>query len=118
MSLVGPKGDIDVGASNLLVNTRFAAQAGRPAVMDSFILFALDCADPKLASIGLFSVRPVFIGWIALLATDATGSSGRTNIFNTLGFGNISASGVGLCDIPDPDETFERVRSLVDTQRV
>jgi membrane protein YdbS with pleckstrin-like domain len=52
------------------------------------------------------------------LATDATGSSGRTNIFNSLGFGNISASGVGVCDIPNPDETFERVRRLVDTQRV
>jgi len=52
------------------------------------------------------------------LATDATGSSGRTNIFHALGFGNISASGVGVCDILNPDETFEKVRRLVDTQRV
>jgi membrane protein YdbS with pleckstrin-like domain len=52
------------------------------------------------------------------LATDATGSSGHTNIFNALGFGNISASGVGVCDIANPDETFERVRRLVDTQRI
>ena len=51
------------------------------------------------------------------LATDATGSSGRTNVFNALGFGNISASGVGVCDIPNPDEIYERVRRLVDTQR-
>jgi uncharacterized membrane protein YdbT with pleckstrin-like domain len=51
------------------------------------------------------------------LATDATGSSGRTNVFSALGFGNLSASGVGVCDIPSPDETFERVRHLVDTQR-
>jgi len=51
------------------------------------------------------------------LATDATGSSARTNVFGALGFGNISASGVGICDIPHPDETFERVRRIVDTQR-
>ncbi|MGD0024943.1 MAG: PH domain-containing protein, partial [Xanthobacteraceae bacterium] len=33
------------------------------------------------------------------LATHATGSFGRTNVFTALGFGNISASGVGVCDI-------------------
>jgi len=47
------------------------------------------------------------------LATDATGSS----LFSALGFGSISASGVGVCDVPHPDETFERVRRIVDTQR-
>jgi len=52
------------------------------------------------------------------LATDATGSSARTNVFNALGFGNISANGVGVCDIPNPDEIFERVRRIVDAQRV
>jgi len=52
------------------------------------------------------------------LATDATGSSTRTNVFSALGFGNISASGVGVCDIPNPDETFERVRRIVDAQMV
>lgn len=51
------------------------------------------------------------------LATDATGSYARTNVFNALGFGNISASGVGVCDIPNPDEVFERVRRMVDAQR-
>ena len=50
------------------------------------------------------------------LATDATGSSARTNVFTALGFGNISASGVGVCDIPNPDETFEKVRRIVDAQ--
>jgi len=50
------------------------------------------------------------------LATDATGSSARANVFSALGFGNISASGVGVCDIPNPDETFERVRRIVDGQ--
>jgi uncharacterized membrane protein YdbT with pleckstrin-like domain len=52
------------------------------------------------------------------LATDATGSSARTNVFSALGFGNISASGVGVCDIPNPDEIFERVRRVVDAQTV
>ena len=51
------------------------------------------------------------------LATDATGSLARTNVFNALGFGNISASGVGVCDIPNPDDTFERVRRIVDAQK-
>jgi len=51
------------------------------------------------------------------LATDATGSSGRTNVFSALGFGNVSASGVGVCDIRNPDEIFERVRHMVDAQR-
>jgi len=51
------------------------------------------------------------------LATDATGSC-RPNIFNALGFGNVSASGIGVVDIPNPDETFERVRRIVDTQKI
>ncbi len=50
------------------------------------------------------------------LATEATGSSGRTNIFNALGFGNVSASGVGVRDIRNPDQTFERVRDLVEAK--
>jgi hypothetical protein len=52
------------------------------------------------------------------LATEATGSSPRTNVFNALGFGNISASGVGVCDVRNPDETFERIRSIVDSRNV
>ena len=52
------------------------------------------------------------------LATEATGSAPRTNVFNALGFGNISASGVGVCDVRNPDETFERIRSIVDSRNV
>lgn len=52
------------------------------------------------------------------LATLATGSSGpHSNPFYALGFGNISASGVGIRDIPDADDAFERVRALIDSQR-
>jgi len=51
------------------------------------------------------------------LATDATGSSARTNVFSALGYENVSASGVGVCDIRNPDETFEKIRNIVDTQR-
>ncbi len=50
------------------------------------------------------------------LATEATGASTRPNVFSALGFGNVSASGVGVCDIRNPDRTFERIRSMVDAQ--
>ena len=50
------------------------------------------------------------------LATQATGSSGRPNVFTAFGFGNISSSGVGVCDIRNPDETFEKIRGIVDSQ--
>jgi membrane protein YdbS with pleckstrin-like domain len=50
------------------------------------------------------------------LATLATGSSRGSNPFVTLGFGNVSASGVIVRDIPDPDTTFEQIRQLVDAQ--
>jgi uncharacterized membrane protein YdbT with pleckstrin-like domain len=53
------------------------------------------------------------------LATEATGSSSaRTNVFGAFGFGNISASGVGIRDILSPDETFEKIRNLVDSHNV
>jgi membrane protein YdbS with pleckstrin-like domain len=50
------------------------------------------------------------------LATLATGSSRNSNPFVALGFGNVSASGVIVRDIRDPDATFERIRRLVDAQ--
>ena len=50
------------------------------------------------------------------LATLATGSTGATNPFVALGFGNVSASGIIVRDISDPDGTFEKVRQLVDAQ--
>jgi membrane protein YdbS with pleckstrin-like domain len=50
------------------------------------------------------------------LATLATGSTRNTNPFVALGFGNVSASGVIVRDINDPDVTFEKVRQLVDAQ--
>ena len=52
------------------------------------------------------------------LATPATGSSGNFNPFVALGFGNVSASGVSVRDIRDPDQAFERIRRLVDARRV
>jgi membrane protein YdbS with pleckstrin-like domain len=50
------------------------------------------------------------------LATLATGSTSRTNPFVTLGFGNVSASGVIVRDISDPEGNFDWVRRLIDTQ--
>lgn len=51
------------------------------------------------------------------LATLATGSGPRANPFYALGFGNISASGVGIRDIREPDQVFERIRALTDARR-
>jgi uncharacterized membrane protein YdbT with pleckstrin-like domain len=51
------------------------------------------------------------------LATLATGSGPRSNPFYALGFGNISASGVGVRDIPDADAAFEKIRKLIDARR-
>jgi membrane protein YdbS with pleckstrin-like domain len=50
------------------------------------------------------------------LATLATGSTRNTNPFTALGFGNVSASGVIVRDIEEPDDIYERVRQLVDAE--
>jgi membrane protein YdbS with pleckstrin-like domain len=50
------------------------------------------------------------------LATLATGSTRNTNPFTALGFGNVSASGVIVRDVSDPDTTFQKVRRLVDAE--
>jgi membrane protein YdbS with pleckstrin-like domain len=50
------------------------------------------------------------------LATLATGSARNSNPFVALGFGNVSASGIIVRDIPDPDTTFEKIRQLIDAQ--
>jgi membrane protein YdbS with pleckstrin-like domain len=52
------------------------------------------------------------------LATLATGSGPWNNIFSTLGFGNVSASGVGIRDVQEPEEIFDKVKSLVDKRNV
>ncbi len=51
------------------------------------------------------------------LATPATGSSGNFSPFVALGFGNVSASGINVRDIAEPEQTFDRIRRLVDAQR-
>jgi membrane protein YdbS with pleckstrin-like domain len=62
---------------------------------------------------GIFQ-RAYALGTI-YLATLATGSSSYTNVFSALGFGNVSASGVGVRDIRDPDQTYEKIKNMVDT---
>jgi uncharacterized membrane protein YdbT with pleckstrin-like domain len=51
------------------------------------------------------------------LATLATGSYRGFNAFAALGFGNVSASGINVRDIRDPDEAYEKIRQMVDTNR-
>jgi uncharacterized membrane protein YdbT with pleckstrin-like domain len=50
------------------------------------------------------------------LATLATGSTSNMNPFVALGFGNVSASGVSVRDIADPDAVFDKVRTIVDAR--
>ena len=51
------------------------------------------------------------------LATLATGSSPQSNSFSSFGFGNVSASGVSVRDIRDPDREYERIRAVVNPHR-
>lgn len=52
------------------------------------------------------------------LATLATGSTSSFNPFYALGFGNVSASGVGVRDILNPDEVYEKIKGLVEMHNV
>lgn len=51
------------------------------------------------------------------LATLATGSSPKSNAFGSLGFGNVTASGVCIRDIPNPDQEYEKIRRVVNPRR-
>jgi uncharacterized membrane protein YdbT with pleckstrin-like domain len=57
--------------------------------------------------------RSVGLGTI-YLATLATGSGPRNNPFFSLGFGNVSASGIAVRDVQNPKDVYTRVRKLVD----
>jgi uncharacterized membrane protein YdbT with pleckstrin-like domain len=50
------------------------------------------------------------------LATLATGSSRGSNPFVALGFGNVSASGISVRDIANPDQAFDKIRQLADAR--
>jgi membrane protein YdbS with pleckstrin-like domain len=52
------------------------------------------------------------------LATLATGSAPRNNVFFSLGFGNVSASGIGVRDIADADKLFEKIKTIVDKHNI
>jgi uncharacterized membrane protein YdbT with pleckstrin-like domain len=51
------------------------------------------------------------------LATLATGSSSTSNTFTALGFGNVSASGIIVRDIANPDQSYQRILQLVEKSR-
>jgi uncharacterized membrane protein YdbT with pleckstrin-like domain len=57
--------------------------------------------------------RSVGLGTI-YLATLATGSGPRNNPFFSMGFGNVSASGIAVRDVQNPADVYARVRKLVD----
>jgi len=48
------------------------------------------------------------------LSTVATGVDTPANPFAAFGFGNVSASGVSVKDIPNPDDAYEAIKKLVD----
>ena len=52
------------------------------------------------------------------LATLATGSTTSYNPFYALGFGNVSASGVSVRDIQNPDDAYEKINGIVETHNV
>ena len=51
------------------------------------------------------------------LGTLATGSTTQSNPFYALGFGNVSASGIAVKDIRNPDAAFESIQDLVETSK-
>jgi membrane protein YdbS with pleckstrin-like domain len=51
------------------------------------------------------------------IATLATGSTPGFRPFTALGFGNISASGISVRDVRDPDRVFEQIRRIIDAHR-
>jgi uncharacterized membrane protein YdbT with pleckstrin-like domain len=57
--------------------------------------------------------RGVGLGTV-YLATLATGSGPRNNPFFSLGFGNVSASGIAVRDVQNPSEIYDKIRKLVD----
>lgn len=53
--------------------------------------------------------------YLATLATGTSYGSYGWSPFAALGFGNISASGVNVRDVANPDAEFEKIRGLVDS---
>ena len=50
------------------------------------------------------------------LSTLATGVDAPTGLFNAFAFGNISASGVSVRDIPNPDDAYDAIKKMVDAR--
>lgn len=65
----------------------------------------------------LYGLGTIYLATLATGTSSWGNNSGSFNPFNALGFGNVSASGVSVRDIPDPDQMFEKIRQLVDAQR-
>jgi membrane protein YdbS with pleckstrin-like domain len=47
------------------------------------------------------------------LATLATGTAAYANPLSLLGFGNISASGIRVRDVADPEDAYAKIRAIV-----
>jgi len=65
----------------------------------------------------LYGLGTIYLATLATGTSPWGSNSGSFNPFNALGFGNVSASGVSVRDIANPDQMFEKIRQLVDAQR-
>ncbi len=50
------------------------------------------------------------------LATLATGTTPSSNSFTAFGFGSVSASGISVRDVQNPDDVFAKIRKVVDAR--
>ncbi len=51
--------------------------------------------------------------YLATQATGSAGSSNNSNVFFNIGFGNISASGISVRDIANPDEVYCKIQEII-----
>ncbi len=74
--------------------------------------------DIKEVTLGKGILQRIYGLGTIYLATLATGSTPSFNPFYALGFGNVSASGIGVRDIPNPDEAYEKIKAMVESHNV
>jgi uncharacterized membrane protein YdbT with pleckstrin-like domain len=84
--------------------------------------FSLNKKTIRLRDVREVTLRKgLFQRWYGLgsiyLATLATGSWNSMNAFTTIGFGNVSASGIVVRDIATPDEAYEQISKLIELSR-
>lgn len=62
----------------------------------------------------IYGLGTIYLATLATGTTPWNYNSGAFNPFSALGFGNVSASGVSVRDVQNPDQLFEKIRQIVD----